>query len=257
MPFSPRLAAILLAVFVAACSPAARNVPPQAAKPAASGTPINQPAKKPAPASATSAQAAKSATSPAAPGAQPPNPAVAAPSAPQSPAAPTQPIAAPATATPPALDSMAPGAPTGFGGMAWGAHAASQPGMAQYETSAESATATYLWPQGPKDILGAPIRDAYYEFFKDQFYHVWINFDGQAAYEKALAGLTRAYGPPTQENRDKFYHAWQLGEVNIYCAYHRDLNEGDVSFFYQPLYERMIAARKAVGAKAPARSVKK
>ena len=129
--------------------------------------------------------------------------------------------------------------------------------MAQYETSSETGAATYLWPQGPKDILGAPIRDAYYEFFKDQFYHVWINFDGQAAYEKALAGLTRAYGPPTQENRDKFYHAWQLGEVNIYCAYHRDLNEGDVSFFYQPVYERMVAARKAAGAKAPARSVKK
>ena len=135
--------------------------------------------------------------------------------------------------------------------------AGAQPGLAQYEISSETGAATYLWPQGPKDILGAPIRDAYYEFFKDQFYHVWINFDGQAAYEKALAGLIRAYGPPTQENRDKFYHAWQLGEVNIYCAYHRDLNEGDVSFFYQPLYERMIAARKAAGAKAPPRSAKK
>lgn len=250
MPFFPRLAAILLVIALAACSPAARNASKQAEKPASSGTPINQPAKKPA-----SAQAVKAASAAGPTGTQPPRPA--APGTPLSPAAPTQPVAAPATAAPPALDSMASGTPTGFGGMAWGAHAASQSGMAQYETSAESATATYLWPQGPKDILGAPIRDAYYEFFKDQFYHVWINFDGQAAYEKALAGLTRTYGPPTQENREKFYHAWQLGEVNIYCAYHRDLNEGDVSFFYQPLYEQMIAARKAVGAKAPSRSVKK
>lgn len=254
MPFFPRLAAILLVVFVAACAPAARNAPKQAAKSASSATPINQPGK-PAAGNAPSAQAAKPAPAAGQTGAQPPRPA--APGAPQSPAAPMQPVAAPATTAPPALDSLASGAPTGFGGLAWGAHAASQSGMAQYETSAESATATYLWPQGPKDILGAPIRDAYYEFFKDQFYHVWINFDGQAAYEKALAGLTRAYGPPTQENREKFYHAWQLGEVNIYCAYHRDLNEGDVSFFYQPLYEHMIAARKAAGAKAPARSVKK
>lgn len=240
MPFFPRLAAILLVVFVAACSPAARNAPKQAAKSASGATPINQPAAGSAP----SAQAAK------------PAPASGAPGAPQSPAPLAQP-AAPAPEAPAILAVTASGAPTGFGGISWGAHAASQPGMAQYETSSETGAATYLWPQGPKDILGAPIRDAYYEFFKDQFYHVWINFDGQAAYEKALAGLTRAYGPPTQENRDKFYHAWQLGEVNIYCAYHRDLNEGDVSFFYQPLYERMVAARKAAGAKAPARSVKK
>lgn len=229
MPFFPRLAAILLVIALAACSPAARTAPKQAEKPVAGGTPINQPAKKPA-----NAQAAKPAPAPGATGAQPPRPAPPAPGAPQS-----------------------SGAPTGFGGMTWGARADAQPGLAQYEISSETGAATYLWPQGPKDILGAPIRDAYYEFFKDQFYHVWINFDGQAAYEKALAGLTRAYGPPTQENRDKFYHAWQLGEVNIYCAYHRDLNEGDVSFFYQPLYERMIAARKAAGAKAPARSAKK
>lgn len=249
MPFFPRLAAILLIIALAACSPAARTAPKQGEKPVSGGTPINQPAKKPA-----SAQAAKPTPPPGAPGAQPPKPAAPAPAAPLPPATPP---AAPAPTVSLAPTELASGAPTGFGGLTWGAQAASQSGMAQYETSAESATATYLWPQGPKDILGAPIRDAYYEFFKDQFYHVWINFDGQAAYEKALAGLTRAYGPPTQENRDKFYHAWQLGEVNIYCAYHRDLNEGDVSFFYQPLYERMLAARKAAGAKAPARSAKK
>lgn len=249
MPFFPRLAAILLVIALAACSPAARTAPKQGDKPVSGGTPINQPTKKPA-----SAQAAKPTPPPGAPGAQPPKPAAPAPAAPLPPATPP---AASAPTVSLAPTELASGAPTGFGGLTWGAQAASQSGMAQYETSAESATATYLWPQGPKDILGAPIRDAYYEFFKDQFYHVWINFDGQAAYEKALAGLTRAYGPPTQENRDKFYHAWQLGEVNIYCAYHRDLNEGDVSFFYQPLYERMIAARKAAGAKAPARSAKK
>ena len=147
-------------------------------------------------------------------------------------------------------------APQGFGGIAWGAASSSQPGLAQWEVSAENGTSTYLWPQGPKDVAGAPVREAYYEFFKNQFYHVWINFDGMAAYETALAGLIRSYGPPTQENRDKYYHAWTIGDVNIYCAFHKDLNEGDVSFFYQPLYERMIAARKARGAKTPARSRK-
>ena len=218
MSFATRLAAIVLLVFVAACAPATRNATKTSAKPVQSTAPA-----KPTPAKPT------------------PGPGAAKP-------APT-PQASPLAVT----DA---GPPQGFGGIAWGAPANVQTGLAQWEASTENGTTTYLWPQGPKDVLGAPVREAYYEFFKNQFYHVWINFDGMAAYETALAGLIRSYGPPTQENRDKYYHAWTIGDVNIYCAFHKDLNEGDVSFFYQPLYERMIAARKTGGTKTPARSAK-
>lgn len=221
MPFAPRLFAIVLLVFVAACAPAARNAAKSSAKSVQATAPAKPAASKPAPG---------------------PGPVKG---------------MAPGQATPaPQPDAAVGGPPPGFGGIAWGAPVASQPGLAQYEASQETGVVTCLWPQGPKDVVGAPIRDAYYEFFKNQFYHVWINFDGMAAYEKALAGLTRAYGPPTQENRDKYYHAWSLGDVNIYCAFHTDLNEGDVSFFYQPIYERMLAARKAGSGKTPARSAK-
>ncbi|MFP5257817.1 MAG: hypothetical protein ACLGQH_02220 [Acidobacteriota bacterium] len=229
MSFAPRLFAIVLLVFVAACTPATRNAAKSSAKSVQATVPAKAAATKPAPS---------------------PGPAKTAPPAPQpaTSAAPSAPVAS--------AEAAVGSPPQGFGGIAWGAPVGSQPGLAQYEASQETGVVTCLWPQGPKDVVGAPIRDAYYEFFKNQFYHVWINFDGMAAYEKALAGLTRAYGPPTQENRDKYYHAWSLGDVNIYCAFHTDLNEGDVSFFYQPIYERMIAARKAGGAKAPARSAK-
>ena len=66
-----------------------------------------------------------------------------------------------------------------------------------------------------------------------------------------MAGLTATYGPPTSQNPEKYYNAWAVGEVNIYCAFHPAENEGDVSFFYQPIYERLDAARKA-GAKGHA-----
>ena len=218
MPFATRLAAIVLLVFVAACAPASRNAAKNATKPVQSTASAKPTPAKPAPGPVAA-----------------------------------KPAPAPQT-SPPALTDAGP--PQGFGGIAWGAPINAQPGLAQWEASAENGTTTCLWPQGPKDVLGAPVREAYYEFFKNQFYHVWINFDGMAAYETALAGLIRNYGPPTQENRDKYYHAWALGDVNVYCAFHKELNEGDVSFFYQPLYERMIAARKTGGAKTPARSAK-
>lgn len=146
----------------------------------------------------------------------------------------------------------APGAqPTGYGGLKWGDSAQSFPGLAAYETDKATGVVTYLWPQGPRDVFGAPIRETYYEFYKNRFYHVWIEYDGMAAYKTALAGLIRAYGPPTQENPAKYYHAWNLGEVNVYCAYHPRENDGDVSYFYQPIYEPMMAARKAQAKAAP------
>ncbi|EFL51212.1 conserved hypothetical protein [Solidesulfovibrio fructosivorans JJ]] len=147
--------------------------------------------------------------------------------------------------------------PTGFGGLAWGVSVKSNPGLAVYEVDKGVDVVTCIWPQGPKDIAGAPIRDAFYEFFKDRFYHVWIDFDGMAAYKTALAGLTRDFGPPTAEKPDQYYHSWTIGDVNIYCVFHPAENAGDVSFFYQPLYEPMMAAKKAAAAKHTPRSRKK
>jgi len=177
------------------------------------------------------------------------------------PASPTDQAMAPfpaATQTPDvqaaqALPAQA-GPPTGFGGIVWGTSAKAVAGLAVHEVDPPVSVITYLWPSGPKDVMGAPIRDAYFEFFQDRFYHVWIDIDGMEAYKTALAGLTAAYGPPTTENLEKFYHAWTIGDVNIYCAYHPEEREGDVSFFYQPIYERLDAARKAAhGRGHPAR----
>ena len=142
------------------------------------------------------------------------------------------------------------GPPTGYAGISWGTSAKSISGLAVHEADPSVAVITYTWPAGPRDVMGAPIRDAFLEFFQDHFYHVWIDLDGMAAYKAALAGLTAAYGPPTSEVPEKYYHAWTLGDVNVYCAFHPAENEGDVSYFYQPLYERLSAIRKATHGKA-------
>jgi len=138
------------------------------------------------------------------------------------------------------------GPPTGFGGIAWGTSAKAVPGLAIHQVNASLSDITYIWPAGPKQVMGTPIRDAFFEFYQDHFYHVWIDLDGMQAYQDALAGLKAAYGPPTTENLEKHYHAWTIGDVNIYCAYHPEEREGDVSFFYQPIYERLDAARNAL-----------
>lgn len=277
MPRMPsRLVAILILVLLtAACAPTNRTAPPASTAKTASKTAAAKPAQPkaapPAP-GATSAQAPAPATGkPLAVvmGAPLPATAVGINNA-------GSPIAAPGggtTGSPPAASGPGttgsqpapsglgdaggqPGtaAPAGFGGLAWGVSAKSNPGLAHH--SVDGAVTTCIWPQGPKDIAGAPIREAFYEFYQDRFYHVWIEFDGMAAYKTALAGLTRAYGPPTQENLEKYYHSWSLGDVNIYCVFHPAENDGDVSFFYQPIYETMMAAKKAGPAKHAPRSAK-
>lgn len=141
------------------------------------------------------------------------------------------------------------GTPTGYANIAWGTSAKQVPGLVVHDADPGSAIITYTWPSGPQDIVGAPLRDAFLEFYQDRFYHVWLDLTGRQAYETALAGLTAAYGPPTSQNLEKNYHAWTLGDVNVYCAFHATENEGDVSYFYQPIYERLAAARKAGRAK--------
>lgn len=167
--------------------------------------------------------------------------------------APAQPAAP--TATPPATQAVAPAspitAPTGFGGLVWGASARSDPGLAVYDEDKATGVTTCVWPQGPRDIAGAPIRDAFYEFYQDRFYHVWIDLDSMTAYKKALAGLIQNFGPPADDRPEKYYHAWTIDDVNIYCAFHPAVNEGDVSFFYQPIYEPLMASRKAAAKSAP------
>jgi hypothetical protein len=218
---------LVLVLSTAACATKPKTTPPSRTTQTAKKTP----ASKPTPPSAVSV----------------------APTAPTSGPASPAPVAGQAPA---AFSGDAVTPPTGFGGLPWGASAKSNPGLALQETDAAVGVTTCIWPQGPKTIAGAPIRDAFYEFFQDGFYHVWLDLDGMPAYKAALAELTRTYGPPTEENLEKYYHAWKLGEVNIYCAYHSGENEGDVSFFYQPIYERMMVAKKAASAKRPPRSAK-
>jgi len=215
---------VFLALAAAACAPAHRATPP-----------ASQTARQKAPAK-SSPQPKATLPAPA----QAPAPATAA--LPPEPAAPAQ----QAVATP----------PPGFGTLSWGASAKSDPGLALYDTDPATGATTFIWPKGPREIAGVPIREAFYEFFQDRFYHVWIDFDGMAAYKAALAGLIRSYGPPTTENPEKYYHAWSFGEVNIYCAYHAAENGGDVSFFYQPIYDQLAAAKKARPAKTAQRSAK-
>ncbi len=146
--------------------------------------------------------------------------------------------------------------PQGFGTLDWGSPSTAKVGLALHDKDPATGVSVFIWPQGPRDVAGTPVRDAFYEFFQDQFYHVWIDFDGMAAYRTILADLTRTYGPPTTENQEKYYHAWTVGPVNIYCAFHPAENEGDVSFFYQPIYDRMAAAKKARPGKSAQRSAK-
>jgi hypothetical protein len=218
---------LALVLATAACAAKPKTTPPSRTTQTAQKTPVSKPA--------------------------PPSAASVAPTAPTSGPASPLPVAG-QTPTPFSGDAVTP--PTGFGGLPWGASAKSDPGLALQEKDAAVGVTTCIWPQGPKTIAGAPIRDAFYEFFQDGFYHVWLDLDGMPAYKAALAELTRTYGPPTEENLEKYYHAWKLGEVNIYCAYHAGENEGDVSFFYQPIYERMMVAKKTASAKRPPRSAK-
>lgn len=222
---------ILNLVFAGACAPkrqTATTPAPTSAKspgPAPPGTPINRPAAPAAAQGAAQPSAPAPSTAPAA--GQPASPFGQAPAATPSRAAPAE--SDPLSLAPP---------PTGFGGLAWGTRVEKAPGLVPIDKSVALRTLTCLRQGEPPLFENRPTRRILYEFFEGAFYHAWVEFDGEAIYHDLLAILSARHGRPQDARPDKFYNAWSLGEVNIYLVYHPNEGQGDVSYWYEPIYAR-------------------
>jgi len=182
-------------------------------------------------------------------------------SAKQPAAAPEVRTAAPAAATPapvsvaPAPVASLPSPETlrsGFAGLPWGVSASDVQGLVLVSEQPSLHSAAYVQEGGAKTFLGMPVEKIIYEFFEGALYQVWVEYPGVSPYEAITDALMAAYGPPSESKPQKSYHAWFLGDVNVYCAYHDDDGSGDVSFWNQPIYLKKEALVRSVKAQMQA-----
>ncbi len=148
--------------------------------------------------------------------------------------------------------------PEDFRGVKWGAQAASVPGLKVVDRDGDIVH--YDRTGEKKDLGGIALRHVTYSFYKDQFYHAEIGYDGEGAYASLQKSLEDKYGPPdgVREKTDADGHAYEVAVWNwpgyafIGNRHDKDSPRGRIFYFYAPLTD---ASAKAQGiAPAPAAS---
>lgn len=138
--------------------------------------------------------------------------------------------------------------PDGFRGIAWGAEASSLKDMVLVETDGDFTD--YDRKGDKKDLGGMPVAMVTYGFYKGQFYHAAIAYEGGTGFDAVQEHLVAKYGKPDSlvERADDAGRAYVLAAWNwpgyAYIGHRRykDGSAGRVFYFYSPLVEASKAA---------------
>jgi LysM repeat protein len=146
--------------------------------------------------------------------------------------------------------------PVDFRGLKWGVSSASQTGMSEVDRDGDIIH--YARPGEKKELGGIPLQSVTYSFYKDQFYHAEIDYEGEGSYDALQESLVAKYGPPdtVRQKKDPKGHPFEVaiwnwrGYAFIGNRHDKDSPRGRIFYFYAPLTD---ASAKAQGiAQAPA-----
>ena len=144
--------------------------------------------------------------------------------------------------------------PEDFRGLRWGIPASSQPGLSVVDRDGDIIH--YEIPKEKKELGGIPLQHVTYSFYKDQFYHAEIDYDGADAFDALQQALVAKYGPPdaVREKKDPNGHPYEVATWNwpgyafIGNRHDKDSPHGRIFYFYAPLTD---ASAKAQGIAPP------
>lgn len=139
--------------------------------------------------------------------------------------------------------------PTDFRGIRWGDAASSLPGLVVVDRDGDIVH--YDRPGEKKDLGGIPLRHVTYSFFKNQFYHAEIGYEGQGAFEALQHSLEAKYGPPdaVRQKTDASGHPYEValwswpGYAFIGNRHAKDNPRGRIFYFYDPLTDLSAKAQ--------------
>ena len=139
--------------------------------------------------------------------------------------------------------------PTDFRGIRWGDAASKIPGLTVVDRDGEITH--YDRPGEKKDLGGIPLQHVTYSFFKGQFYHAEIGYEGQGAYEALQHSLEQKYGPPdaVRQKTDASGHHYEVavwswpGYAFIGNRHDKDSPRGRIFYFYDPLTDQSAKAQ--------------
>lgn len=131
--------------------------------------------------------------------------------------------------------------PDQFRGIRWGAAVTGQPGLTAVDRDGDIVH--YDRKGDVKDLGGIPLRSITYSFFKGQFYHAAIAYEGQDAFAAIERSLEEKYGPPDAQRHktDSSGQSYEVavwnwpGQVFIGNRHDQGKPGGRIFYFYAPL----------------------
>ncbi len=146
--------------------------------------------------------------------------------------------------------------PDGFRGIAWGTELSALKDMVLVEQDGDFAD--YDRKNDKMDLGGMPVAVVTYGFYKDQFYHAAINYEGTTGYDAVQEQLVAKYGKPDvmteradDAGRPYVLAAWNWpGHAYIGHRRYKDGTAGRLFYFYSPLVEASKAAAASAVATA-------
>lgn len=150
--------------------------------------------------------------------------------------------------------------PEDFRDLKWGAAPTSLPGLSQIERDGDIVH--YERTGEKKELGGVSLKHVTYSFYKNQFYHAEIDYEGASAGAALQQSLEAKYGPPdaVREKTDpsgKPYvvATWNWpGHAFIGNRHDQDGSRGRVFYFYAPITDASAKAQGLAPPPAPAKT---
>lgn len=148
--------------------------------------------------------------------------------------------------------------PDQFRGISWGARVSAIQGLTQVDRDGDIIH--YGRAGEAKQLGGIPLRYVTYSFYKDQFYHADIGYEGEGAFAAIQRSLEEKYGPPdaVRHKTDASGHPYEVavwdwpGYVFIGNRHDKDGSRGRIFYFYAPLTDASAKAQGIAPAPTPA-----
>jgi hypothetical protein len=134
----------------------------------------------------------------------------------------------------------------GFMGIAWAANIRELPEM---KLMGEDGDQKFYTRDGEKfEIQGIVPDKVVYGFYKGRFYSAMVYFTSMKSFEKIRDSFGKEHGNPFRpdESGRKFF--WASNKINILLTYDDNLNQGRISYFFQPIEAEIEQDEKARGA---------
>lgn len=137
----------------------------------------------------------------------------------------------------------------GFMGIAWAANIRDLPAMKLMGEDGEQKF--YSREDDKAEIHGVVPDKVVYGFYKGRFYNATVYFSSMKSFERIRDQFGKEHGNPFRpdESGRKFF--WASSKVNILLTYDDGLNQGRISYFYQPIEGEIEQDEKVREAQQP------